>query len=721
MNDKPNIELVRKSDESPDISEITRELEQAQTDNDHYYQRMERARHVWFSKWHGQFQDGRKHRIAESGDDDIEPFPWDGSSDSRLRTVCELIRDHVSVAKFAFWNAKIQAKSLRPLTDDGRDSSKATKLLRWRLYNHMKPELMRELPLYWGYKYGYGVGILSVEWDQQRRLEYKTIRLDDIDQFVQASGGDPVLTMLVDALNDPAQEDEVATFVQGLSPILTKNQALKIARELRTDREAQFPFAYPYINKPRWTACRPCIDVIFPSEACDIQQERFVSRREWVTEADLFDRIETDNYDPGFVEEAVKHKGETIIYQWEWWHKYPDKSFRDLIEIHHFYYRAITMGTPCIYKTVFQPLMQNVKPNTKEPLFATHGVFEYDHGQYPFIIGRRTYEDPAILKSIGIAEESYTDEQDIKVQQDGLTDRTSIILQPPMIVPHSRVNVIKNTPLPRAVIGSSRPNEINWMPSPPFDETPIQVMRMVMKRLSNRYGLFSDPEDPIDQNKVHIRQQETADDTLNEIELALEQTFQLMQQFEVDDEVTKVVGQLARPFKVSREEIQGKHSISATINMRMLDEDYATSRMQLLGQMIPFKQEGKLFHMAANLVDPDMADDLEQDQTSPEAQEREKNDERNAFAQMMNGIEPPKPIMGNHQLRLQTMTEIAQQPNMQQRIMEKKDTLELLKNRAEFFQNQIQQFTQNPQIGRALSTKTFQKQMAPEMQTLPAQ
>jgi hypothetical protein len=451
--DKPNIELIRK-DGSPDIRQITLEIEQAQIDNDHYYQRMERARHVWFSKWQGQFQDGRKHRTGMN-QDDIEPFPWDGASDSRLRTVCGIIREHTSISKFAFWNAQIQAKSLRPLSE-GRESNVATKMLRWRLYNHMKPELMIQLPLFWNYKWGFGVGILHVEWEQQRRLEWVDISLDELEQLAQSQPGtQPIIMALVDAIDNPAVEDEVAKFIQGLSPILTVAQARAIVKELRETRTARVPTAYPYINRPRWTACRPCVDVLFPSEACDIQQERFVSRREWVSEADLYDRIETDNYDPKFVEEAVKHKGETIIYQWEWWHKYPQKSFRDMIEIHHFYNKAITLGTPCIYKTVFQPLVQSARP--KEDLFASFGPFEYQHGQYPFVVGRRTYEEPAILKSYGIAEESYTDEMDIKVQQDGLTDRTSLILQPPMIVPHSRVNVIKNTPLPRAVIGSSRP------------------------------------------------------------------------------------------------------------------------------------------------------------------------------------------------------------------------------------------------------------------------
>ena len=57
----------------------------------------------------------------------------------------------------------------------------------------------------------------------------------------------------------------------------------------------------------------------------------------------------------------------------------------------------------------------------------------------------------------------------------------------------------------------------------------------------------------------------------------------------------------------------------------------------------------------------------------------------------------------------------------QQRVQQNKDTMELLKNRYEFFTAQIQQFQENPQIGRALSTKTFQKQTAPELATLPPQ
>jgi hypothetical protein len=215
---------------------------------------------------------------------------------------------------------------------------------------------------------------------------------------------------------------------------------------------------------------------------------------------------------------------------------------------------------------------------------------------------------------------------------------------------------------------------------------------------------------------------EAGQDTLALMGLALEQTFQLIQQYEAPQEVAEVVGELARPFPVSREEIQGKHDISATTDMRMLDAEYAQEKLSLIGQAMAFKQEGVLFNMAVEAIDPDAADALEQSQVSPEAQAKEEQDELNAIGQAMNGIEPPLPMYANHQLRLQTLmqhTIQSQNPLMLQRLQAAPDAQEILKNRAQFFQNQIQQYTQNPVIGRALQTSTFAPKQAPQLQAPP--
>ena len=443
-----NIELG--SDE-PKLKKIIDELQQAQVDANWFYRRMQQARNWWHSQWEGQTVDGRKHADAQG-----ECFPWDGASDSRLRTVATLIKEEVTVRKFAFFSAKIQAQSIRPLVQAG-ESSKGSKLLQWRLYNHMWPELLREVPLCFNWWQGFGVGLLGIEWEQQRRLDYHEISLPILAEIMQAMGaGEDAMLYLMDAIFDPAREDELTAIVQSLSPIVSKPQARKIISDLRDLHTAQVPVAYPYMNQPRWTALRPTIDVLFPSETRDLQKGRWVCRMDdWVTETELTDRIDTENYDPEFVTEALKHKGEIGLtlqpfgMQTTWSGDYirsaVPRSYRDLIQIYHFYYQSIMDGVPCTYLTVFNPLC------TKRGgvhLYAKHGPAPYDHGQYPMIEFCRRSEDARILGSIGIAEEAYTDELDIKRQQDGLTDRTSLVHRPPMIVPYSRVKDIKNTPIP---------------------------------------------------------------------------------------------------------------------------------------------------------------------------------------------------------------------------------------------------------------------------------
>jgi hypothetical protein len=56
---------------------------------------------------------------------------------------------------------------------------------------------------------------------------------------------------------------------------------------------------------------------------------------------------------------------------------------------------------------------------------------------------------------------------------------------------------------------------------------------------------------------------------------------------------------------------------------------------------------------------------------------------------------------------------------MMQRLQLLPDTQKILQNRAQFFQNQIQQYQQNPVIGRALQTSTFQSKQAPQLLSPP--
>lgn len=703
---------IEQGSDTPKLGAIMDELEQAQADTNSYWQRLENCRRWSQSWWPGQTIDGRKHADCQE-----DCGPWDGSADARLRTVESLIRDHVRVTKFSFFKAKLQARSIRPLTS-ARKSQRTTQLLRWQVYNHMWAEIHDELPRAWSWRFGAGLALVGIEWEQSRRMEYHQVTLADIDQILQAQGAPDMMLELMDAFHDPDQEDNLVKLVQGLSPIVNTTQARKIVRELRDLAHSEIPVAYPIINRPRITALRPCVDVLFPAETVNIQEARWVARREWVTIPELEDRIETDGYDPAFVDAAKEQKGETALETqpesrtWGSGRYGTPYNYSKLVEIYRFRYKAIEYGVPCLYETVFNSMLAK---KGHDPLYAKHGPDAYQHGQYPVVVMRRTNEERPILESIGIAEEAYTDEQAITEQQNGLTNRTALVLQPPLIVPHNKVKTVKGERFPGAILGVSRPNEFNWMPLPPTDATPIEVIQMVQQRLDRRYPLFGADVDP---EAKQLYRDEIATDILAETELIFEQVLQLDQQFMMDEEVALVTGDQQTPFHVSRQEIQGKYEISMTIDVRMLDEDYAKTKLEMIGTAMAFKQEGMLFNMAVEAIDPDVADQLSQDQVSPAAQEKEKQDELAAVSAAFSGVVWPLPMMGNHQLRLDTLlgaTLKSSNPAMQQRLAANPDTQEILMERAKFYTNQMQQSTQNPIIGRALATDPFQKKQAPAL------
>jgi hypothetical protein len=694
----------------PRLDLITTELQQAYSDCQWYRDRIQKNIDWWNDEWPGMTWDARKWSQAGS-----DCFPYQGSWDSRTRVCQAIVGDHVSIAKHAFWNAKVQCKSTRPLVY-GRERNVMQKMLEWRIYTHMKAELLRELPMCFGWRFATGSAFLSVQWEQRRNKEQIPINLQMLG-IISKMTGDPTVMELI-AAQQPEQDKMLVHFIQSLSPICSTDEAKLIIQNLRSAGAATLPVAMLSVNKPKWVARRPVLDVLTPSETSDIQTARWLCDRELVSEAELSDRIGTDGYDPDFVEEALKQKGifsdwfglpnQTLPYRSVRVSGFtPNDSNRDLIELNHFYYRSVENDCPVIYKTIFN---QAVGTRTKNAVYAWHGEFTYKHRQYPYILLRRNFTDRPYLCSTGIPEESYTDELNIKTQQDGLSNRTELIHNPPMIVPPSRREAVRQEFGPGAVMTASRPGEVRWFELSPQDQTPVLVMQIVQSRLNQRYSINGQEIDP---EIKTMRRQEIANDILGEMELALEQTLQLMQQYEVNSEVQRVGGQLGAPWQFSTQDIQGKYEVSAAIDVRMLDEEYAQKKLMMIGQAMQFNQAGTanlsaLFKVAMEIIDPDAADlVVDQDQV---ATDREIQDELQAIAVIMTGIDVPAPQYGNHQLRLQTLqgaTIQSPNPMMRQRLASAPDSQEMLKKRAEFYMNQIQQYQRNPQIGRTLATQAF--------------
>ena len=247
---------------------------------------------------------------------------------------------------------------------------------------------------------------------------------------------------------------------------------------------------------------------------------------------------------------------------------------------------------------------------------------------------------------------------------------------------------------------------MQWPPLPPFDNTPLLVMQFVMQRLNRRYPTQN--AEGVDPQMVLLYRQQIANSILTELELAFEQTLQLGMQYWSDQEWMDVTGR-PKP-EMNPMEIQRKTTITATTDMSLSDPAVIEMKLDNLTKLVPLKDMagGALFNAAVSLaVDPDTADLLTQDQMSPAAAKREKDDEYSAWGQIGGGVVAQKPLGASNQFRLSVIQEILSQPQLQARLQEDEQFRKIAEDRIKFFQDQIQQYSSNPQIGRTLAVQPF--------------
>jgi hypothetical protein len=709
--DKPNLELIRR---------VVQAWEQ---DADTHAGRVISAYDTWHSRWPGQTLDGRKW----SDHTNTAVWPWEGSCDSRVRTVEKVMWQHYTIAMFALMNMRIQARSTRPV-ETIRQSQQMSTLLKWTIYTHMQREVIREFPFLINWTHGFGSAVVECCWEQESRLDFMEMSRLDLYSWAQQNGDGESLDDFLSKFFDEAYTDDLIALIQSTSPILTKRQARDIISDMAATGASSVPIPYIFKSKPRWTALQPMIDILFDPNLDDMQHARAVDRIEWVSQTDLTDRITLAGYDPDFVDQALDYKG-TDNMDWRLRYQLSNLGLTNLpygtgrsgddldekIKLHHFEQRGLVDGRPCLFKTIFHESVEKV---------AVHEPCQYDHGEFNYTAIRREFHQRPILSSRGIPEISYTWEQEIKEQRDGRTDMVALALRPPLMAPYNDILRLKQEFSPGAAIPERRAGDVRFFNVPPYQQGSIEIENAVKLDIEEFFGLFGVNLDPILKQR---RQEELADSFIEQFKPVIRQTGQLLKQYLPDADVAQVVGPLARPFHVDRADIQGEYDYTATVDMREIDNDFLKEKLGFIAQLKQFDTGGvmdanKTLRIAAEAVDYTLADEAIQDEGP--ATEKEIQDEKRAVSRIIgSGLADDLPKAGNFQLRSQVLQQTIQEGMQtgQQEFARRLTPVvqEILKNRAEYYQNQIQQYTQNPQIGRSLITQPFSNQ-APQLQNAAA-
>lgn len=434
-------------------------LESLQTDVSHvgsseelwgYVEKSDRTR---FCIWPGQTPDGKKRADGRGKD----AFPWDGAADTRPMLVDRDINLLVCLCFTAFWRAITSGKA-----SDTEASGYAVAVLDKLVNDKLLAHLTDEAELSAQYMFQYGWVVLHPCWKQEFSLRRQRLTMEQLVQIGQGLAAlypdMPIFQNFAAAVMEEESEEAVVQALQMVLDTYARSQIgeagelevpqirpkvlRKAVRSLRETNEASFPIPYLCKNEPAIYACKPWTEVILSNDTTDLEESRVIFRREYVSEARLRARIATEDYDPEWVEEALKQK-ETFTTR-------PTFEVGDqqgltaparnsearshLVEVIHAYYRALDEDeVPAIYCTTFHRAVKTVKGDNS-PLYAKHALVDYPHGQFPFVLGKRENLVRLATFSRGVPEIGGTWQNEEKAIRDATIDWTSLGVIPPVNV-----------------------------------------------------------------------------------------------------------------------------------------------------------------------------------------------------------------------------------------------------------------------------------------------
>lgn len=653
--------------------------------------------------WPGQSVDGRKWATADGAD----PFPWKGASDSRPASVDMLICQDVAKLMVIWRRMRVLVNPAE--VNDDVTAARLTQVLRWMKYTQMK-EAPRQYRLAANLFLERGAMVMGVFWEKARQMGYDEIDLEElkvmgIQAAVQNAGPEGMepepIVELPNMVLDPTREKEAADILAKLYPDAEKGQFRQVVGDLRQNGTAEFARPYVVKNRPTVVALATNEDIFCPPETTELQLARALHRREFLSETQLLDRVESHGWNADWVDEVIETQRGRATTDFEgnlfrgssWrWNARGTLNTTRLYEIIHSYRRLHDKrGVPGIYCDVFSVGITSG--------VGYHDLLNYDHGQYPFVHFERETRSRLLDDSRGYGEIASTWQQQIKTEWDSRTDRASIATLPPAYYPPGEPPDAWG---PGVKIPTTRPEDYGFMAAPEHDVGSAEVEAGVRDFM---YRYFGRVVDEFQAGDAQVQQQDLAEIWMGHCGQVDTQVLQLMQQFMPDQFYYRVVGSAkAQPLHATREEIQGEFDVSVSYNTSDLDQERVKQKMDFMETLLQMDTTGRVdrdevLTVAAELMDPNLAERILR--PAQEASGAEIKDEKNIFSMMMNGI--GSDVIPGHaqayQMRLQTLMNIMRQnPDAQQKYQMDGNFRMLVDKRVKQLQFQLTE-DQNARIG----------------------
>lgn len=626
------------------IAQMIQEMEDAISEAHKldYFTRMELNHDTRFAWWPGQTNDGRKWKNDERtsafsrlmpGQRPPEVFPWNGSSDVRVRLVEEVIRDHNTWKRLALQRRQ-ERVGPRNLSPEKNPQAAAALWAQVSSYydDITKREARAEAARFADIAHEYGHSLMHVGWKTEQQAVKKTLSSEQLQEAIReaaiadaeavalagwiSEGGDaaefPGLDAEQELLTAEAADRDLLRMIEAednanlvaellkFDAEMPKDEAERLARSLEWGEPAEYYAVTTLHAEPTYRALTYGIDVLFPPTSSKVPSMRWIVMPEWVSEVDLRGRINDPHfpYDEDAVEAVLEHPGKSFnelsdlgsASQWllsgggvrsgidE------DDTKKHEFQILHVYYLACAVGNVrALYHTVLHAQVKD------QALY--HECCEHAHGHYPFFSHQTEIHAPYLLASRGYGEQSFTDQDEIKGQRDSCSNNAQIRIKPPLKVPlllaggsqGGTADLRPGLRIPtKSGTNSYEKIDVGG------DSTDSQMVQQVTLDAFNAYWCRGPKVDP--ELKQAFRQVMVSE-FLTDYEAVKEQAFQLVQEFSPPRIRASFFNGLATSLDVSRDEIQGRVGIELDYDVGEMDPAAMKTRFEGLSTVLQFDNE----------------------------------------------------------------------------------------------------------------------------------
>jgi hypothetical protein len=651
--------------------------------------------------WPGQTWDGR--RWYRGQDDQV--FPWEGASDARVPLIDLYIQRDMARLMVTWQLMRLRVVGVE--SGDAAYSTRMTHFLRWMVYEQMT-EARDEAELLANYLLERGKGVMGVFWQRQRQLEYREIDREMLTAQAMAAqqrltaGADQAddldLARLPELLDGGTDDARVIELASQFLPDLPRRRWPKVLADLRQDGVARFPYPYLVKDRPALMALAINQDIFLPPEAADIDKQPAVHWREVLPAAELRDRVATGELDRAWVDEVIAtQRGrvtapETVLNRRNRrGGLLTEGQIGRLYEVVHSYRRlSDEEGVPGIYYTCWHPGLAED--------YGWHGLMNYQHGGYPFVLFRRELRDRPVDDARGYGEAGFTFQDQLKTEWDQRIDRASIATLPPSYYPPGAA---PDKWGPGVKIPTHRPDEYGFLQVPRYDPGSKEA-EVTVRQFADTY--FGNPTSDLDAQEAQIQRQHLANRWMAGWQRVDTQVLQLCQQFMPEEFWFRVVGtDKGRSIHATRQEIQGRFDLTVSFSTRTLDNEFVAELIGLIEKVLAMDSAARVDRAEAltaifELLDPNLGERLLV--PAEVGAQREAEDERAVVAQIAAGADVDVKPGQAYEIRLRELLQMIQQPDMVQRLGQDEAFRDRVTKRAKQLEHQLEQFTTNAQIGR---------------------